>query len=325
MSHMDPTTPYEAESSPAVPARVVSRQPSKITARHPWPSTGGLAHANTRFASFGDGSNEHLEPPRPVQAPLSPIVQPKRVRSVRFADDLPPPSPFDGPWSVQEIESDGSTEESRSRLAHRLSECFENFNGALSLTNGNDTVLHRHGKRARPIMPHIDTSPAAAGNRSRSPSAASSSRASAQHTNASPISNASTAATSFGSSPRSFSSTKRNALNDGHSLNQILPPSEDVPLSPIEEHAGRFFAIPQQDTAITAKPTIVTVEAAAAAKAYLEIHFHSLLLAPSDKDALRKIWPISERLMRSASPLAVFGPPQKATTSVRCVLSSPAR
>jgi hypothetical protein len=284
---MDHTTPYEAESSPAVPARVVSRQPSKITTRHPWPSTGGLAHANTRLASFGDGSNEHLPPPRPVQVPLPPIVQPKRVRSVRFAD-LPPPSPFDGSWSVQEIESDGSTDESRSRLAHRFSECFENLNGALSLTNGNDTVLHRHGKRARPIMPHIDTSPVTVGNLSRSPSTASSSQASAQNNNASPVSNASTAATSFGSSPRSFSSAKRYALNDGHSLNQILPPSEEVPLSPIEEHAGRFFAIPQQDTTITAKPTIVTVEAAAAAKTFLEIHFHHLLLEPLSPRTLRQ-------------------------------------
>lgn len=158
----------------------------------------------------------------------------------------------------------------------------------MSLTNGNDTVLHRHGKRARPVMPHIDTSPVAVGNLSRSPSAASSSQASAQHTNASPVSNASTAATSFGSSPRSFSSAKRYALNDGHSLNQLLPPSEDVSLSPIEEDAGRFFAIPQQDTMITAKPTIVTVEAAAAAKTFLEIHFHNLLLEPLSPRTLRQ-------------------------------------
>lgn len=59
-------------------------------------------------------------------------------------------------------------------------------------------------------------------------------------------------------------------------------------LSPIEEDVGRFFAIPQQDTLITAKPTIITVEAAAAAKTFLEIHFHNLLLEPLSPRTVRQ-------------------------------------
>jgi hypothetical protein len=77
-------------------------------------------------------------------------------------------------------------------------------------------------------------------------------------------------------------------LNDGHSLNQLLPPPEDVSLSPIEEDVGRFFAIPQQDTMVTGKPTIATVEAAVAAKTFLEIHFHNLLLEPMSPRTLRQ-------------------------------------
>jgi hypothetical protein len=197
------------------------------------------------------------------------------------------PSPFDGSYSYQEYGSDDSAGEGRSKLAHRLSECFESFNGRLSLTNGNDTVLHRQTARTRPAVPYIDTTPSTPSNVNRSPSVASSRQDSGQ-TNASPISNASTAATSFGSSPRSFSSTKRYAANDGHSLNQLLPPVDDVQLPPIEEDIGRFLMIPQQETVVAAEPSIMTVETAAAAKTFFEIHFNGLLLEPVSPRALRQ-------------------------------------
>jgi hypothetical protein len=285
---MDSKTAREAETASPEPTESYLPTPKL---RVPWPSTGGLDHANTHLYGFGPGSNEYL-PSRPVTTPAPPSdagsrPQPKRSgRSVRFADVTP--SPFDGSYSYLEFESEDSVGEGRSRLSHRLSECFESFNGVLSLTNGNDTVLHRQDTRMRPAVPHIDTTPNAIGSASRCPSAASSGQTSGQLTSASPISNASTAATSFGSSPRSFSSAKRYAANDGHSLNQLLPPTDDAPLPPIEEDIGRFLVIPQQDSLIAAEPSIATVEAAAAAKTFLEIHFHNLLLEPVSPRVLRQ-------------------------------------
>lgn len=282
---MDSRTACEAETVSHEPT-VSHLAPSKT--RLPWPSTGGLDHAITRLYTFGPGSNEHL-PPRPAKTPPLPpdaSLQPQRKRSVRFADVTP--SPFDGSYGYLEAGSDDSVGEGRSRLAHRLSECFESFNGRLSLTNGTDTVLFRQSTRTRPAMPQIDTTPITIGSNSRCPSAASSRQASGQLNSASPISNASTAATSFGSSPRSFSSAKRHAANDGQSLNQLLPPADDMLLPPIEEDIGRFLVIPQQETLVDAEPSITTVEAAAAAKIFLEIHFHNLLLEPVSPRTLRQ-------------------------------------
>lgn len=280
---MDSRTPREADPPSTEPS--VSYLPASHP-KLPWPSTGGLDHANTRLYTFGTGSNDYL-PPRPKSAsPPETFQQPQRKRSVRFADV--PPSPFDGSSSYQEFESEDSVGEGRSRLAHRLSECFESFNGMMSLANGNDTVLHRQVTRARPAVPHIDTTPITIGSMSRSPSAASSGQTSGQLTSASPVSTASTAATSFGSSPRSFSSVRRYAANDGHSLNQMLPAGDDMLLPPIEEDTGRFLMIPQQETLIAGEPSIATVEAVAAAKTFLEIHFNNLLLEPISPRTLRR-------------------------------------
>lgn len=204
---------------------------------------------------------------------------------MRFADA--PPSPFDGSDNYQEFDSGEDGEDGRSRLAHRLSECFENFNGKLSLANGYDTVLHRQTTRVRPVIPQIDTMAVPVGKMPRSLSAASSGQASAQLTNASPISTASTAATSFGSSPRSFSSTRRHDPDDGQFSNRLLSPGEDA-LPPIEEDSGRHFVIPQQDAVVTAKPSIATVEAAAAAKTYLETHYHNLLNSSCSPRTIRR-------------------------------------
>ncbi|KAM0721037.1 hypothetical protein Q7P37_003322 [Cladosporium fusiforme] len=278
---MDTTATRDSDAPPAV--RSVSH--TGISAFRPrWPSTGGLDHSGTHFYTFGDASDELL-PPRPIVAP-SPLSPPQRKRSVRFADA--DPSPFDGSQSYQDFGSDNSTGDGRSRLAHRFSECFENFNGKLSLTNGNDTVLHRQSPRTRPAMPHIDTTPVMIGKMPRTPSAASSSQLSTQLTNASPISTASTGATSFGSSPRSFSSARRFEADDGQFPTRALPNSDDTLLPPIEEDIGRFLVIPQQDTIITAEPSITTVESAAAAKAFLETYYHNLLYEPCSPRTLRR-------------------------------------
>lgn len=280
-SHMETTSSHHDDTRPT--ARSVSH-PGITSLRPRWPSTGGLGHADTHLYTLGDESEELL-PPRPILAP-SPPVQPQRKRSVRFADASP--SAFDGSQSFQDFGSDHSIGDGRSRLAHRFSECFESFNGKLSLTNGNNTVLHRQSPRTRPAVPHIDTTPVMIGKMSRSPSAASSSQLSAQLTNASPISTASTAATSFGSSPRSFSSARRFEVDDGQFPIRALPNSDDTLLPPIEEDIGRFLVIPQLDTIITAEPSIATVEAAAAAKTYLETHYHKLLHEPGSPRTLRR-------------------------------------
>ena len=59
-------------------------------------------------------------------------------------------------------------------------------------------------------------------------------------------------------------------------------------LPPIEEDTGRFLMIPQQETLIAGEPSIATVEAVAAAKTFLEIHFNNLLLEPVSPRTLRR-------------------------------------
>lgn len=59
-------------------------------------------------------------------------------------------------------------------------------------------------------------------------------------------------------------------------------------LPPIEEDTGRFLIIPQQDTIISAEPSITTVEAAAAAKAFFETHYHNLLHESGSPRSLRR-------------------------------------
>ena len=156
------------------------------------------------------------------------------------------------------------------------------------MTNGTDTVLHRQNVRVRPAVPYIDTALVSTGRPTTPPSAASSRAASAQFTSASPVSTASTAATSFGSSPRSFSSPKRLEADEGQLVARLLSPGDDVLLPPIEEDTSRFLLIPQQDSVITAKPSIATVEAAAAAKTFLETQYNNLLHEPSSPRSMRR-------------------------------------
>lgn len=233
----------------------------------------------------GDSSTELLGP-QPVNLPP---LRPARQRSVRFK--IEEPVQIDGPNS--EYQSDTSDPESddssRSKLSHRLSACFESLNGRLALTTGTDTVVHRTNKRPRPTVPQIDTTPVTlTGRMSRTPSAASSSPMSAQHTNASPISRPSTAATSFGSSPRSISSPKKQLADEVQPLGKVLEAKEDPSLPPIEEDIGRYLVIPQQEAPITSDPTIATAESVASVKSFLETHFNNLILEPISPRSLRR-------------------------------------
>ncbi|OQO11649.1 hypothetical protein B0A48_03376 [Cryoendolithus antarcticus] len=182
-----------------------------------------------------------------------------------------------------------SEDSGRSKLSHRLSECFESLNGKLSLTSGNDTVLYRKKSHARPLVPLIDTKPVTLASRGvRTSSPASTRGDSAQYTGASPAGTTSTAATSFGSSPRSASSAKRHTADDGLFQSIALPIGEETALPPIEEDTGRFLVIPQQEADVEGEPTIATVEAAAAAKSYLEMHFNGLVMEPASPRSLRR-------------------------------------
>nr|OQO17492.1 hypothetical protein B0A51_15083 [Rachicladosporium sp. CCFEE 5018] len=216
-----------------------------------------------------------------------------RKRSVRFAGV----NSSGGGGQLDGASSDGadiscgpdSEDSGRSKLSHRLSECFETLNGKLSLTSGNDTVLYRKKSHARPLVPLIDTKPVALASRGvRTPSPASTRGDSAQYTGASPAGTASTAATSFGSSPRSASSAKRNTADDSMFQSKALPISEETALPPIEEDTGKFLVIPQQEANVESEPTVATVEAAAAAKSYLEMHFNGLVMEPASPRSLRR-------------------------------------
>lgn len=238
-----------------------------------------------RTVFAGDSSTEVLAP-QPVDLPP---LRPARQRSVRFK--LEEPAQVDGPNSEHQVDTSepDSDDSARSKLSHRLSACFESLNGKLSLTNGNETVLHRAGKKTRPTVPHIDTAPVTlTGRSSTTPSAASSSPTSAQHTNASPISRPSTAATSFGSSPRSISSPKKQLADECQPLGRVLETKEDACLPPIEEDIGRYFVIPQQEAPIVSEPSITTSESVASVKSFLETHFNDLLLEPVSPRSLRR-------------------------------------
>jgi protein-serine/threonine kinase len=260
------------------------------------PSPTASARAVRAIHSFHDDSSEVLPAARPV-----------RIRSVRFKDVEPSenePRQLDGAGSGAEY---NPFEESidgpdRHPLSRRLSECFETLNGKLSITNGNDTVLHRKIAHRKPLVPHIDTTPInLTRSVSRTHSMGSSRINSGQFTNASPASTVSTAATSFGSSPRSVSSAKRHTADESLILQSKLSAhSDENVLPPIEEDIGRMLVIPQQESAIDQEPSIATVETVAAAKSYLELHFNNLLLEPASPRSLRR-----RRLEKDLSDLRV--------------------
>lgn len=236
----------------------------------------------------------HVHPDRVCDDDTS-APTPVRKRSVRFvgipSSGQSGQAQLDGPTSEPDTSDTepGSDESGRSKLSHRLSECFETLNGKLSLMNGNDTVLHRKQNGVRPRVPYIDTRPVVlVPGAVRTPSPTSSKTSSTRYTGASPASTASTAATSFGSSPHSASSAKRRTADECMVQSKIQPSGEENALPPIEEDTRSFLVIPQQEAAVENEPTIATVETAAAAKSFLEMHFNALLFEQASPRTLRR-------------------------------------
>lgn len=215
---------------------------------------------------------------------------PKRRRSVRFRGlDQ---SQLDGTNSEgQEPRPKSKSSESRlGRLSQNFSEKMEHMGNALSMINGNDTMIHR--PKSRPKVPFIDTSPnrkpgarsAEDGNASPGTPMSSVPSSPTRRTDASPISVASTAASSL-ISPRSTGSYKRVTPEDCQSKHSK---DDDSMLPPIEEDSGRYLVIPVQEAPINVEPTVDTVEKASAAKVYLETCYNELFNEPSSPRSIRR-------------------------------------
>ena len=201
---------------------------------------------------------------------------PQRKRSVRFLgchnDQL------DGQPEEQSEETPTrpSRESRRSSLSQRLSDGVENVSSKLNGTAGTQTIVHRANHRQKPSVPFINTNDDSilgrtAEDGNASPSVASSYSPSAHNAGWSPISTASTAATSW-TSPRSSAPTSRNrhTPEDCQNPNKSLPSGvEEGALPPIQEDSGRFLMIPVQEAPIEAHPSVATVENVAAAKSLL--------------------------------------------------------
>ena len=186
---------------------------------------------------------------------------PQRKRSVRFEGV----GQYDGPSSEQP----------------------PSYSEEMSLTNGTDTVLHRTRLRPRPSVPLINTNSGfnrGTENGISTPSIPSSSPPSARFDSLSPVSNASTAATSF-TSPSSAGYTRLHRPDESHIQSKTVPYSEDNFLPPIQEDNSRYLMIPTQEARTIGQPSVKTVEAAAATKVYLEQQYNSLLIdGPSPRD-----------------------------------------
>jgi hypothetical protein len=191
-----------------------------------------------------------------------------------------------------------SQESHATKQSHRVSERIEALAAKFSVTSGGlDTVVHRSNSKVRPSVPHIDTNvqPGSSNrgiNSNASPKTASSASTQGRdfNSNWSPISTASTAATSF-TSPGSFSFALRNRTTpeDVHHLGKGAGTGDENILPPIEEDCGRYLLIPVQETLVEGVvPTIATVENAAAAKCALETSYSQLSEPASPRSIRRK-------------------------------------
>lgn len=226
-----------------------------------------------------------------------PAEPPPRRRSVRFKDEVE--GQLDGPQSNDDHipRTRISTDSRRSRLSQSLSDHLENLSGKLNMTFGNDTIVHRRSLRTRPTLPYINTNQDTFAPQSQEdkedvcPSSGSSEPPGGHSTTASPISNASTGATSLTlSSPRSTKSVddRRKGKDCLTKSKSISGNADDSILPPIEEDNGRYLLIPVQEAPIEATPSVATVETTAAAKVFLETHFNALLTEPISPRSLRR-------------------------------------
>lgn len=196
----------------------------------------------------------------------------------------------------------GSRELRGSSLSQKFSEHMESLNAMLNGTNGTQTVVHRTGPRTRPAMPRVDTriSPIPGGvgdDFVNTPSTNSSITPPDRNADWSPISTASTAATSWASSGlRNRHTTPEDCQGLRKSISGGV---DDGLLPPIQEDSGRYLLIPVQEEPVEVEPSIVTVENVAAAKVYFETYFHKTFMDAHS--------PRSMRLKRLEQKMADFG------------------
>ena len=188
-----------------------------------------------------------------------------------------------------------SRDSPRSSLSQRLSDQFESLGAKLNGTTGTQTIVHRASSRQRqtlPLVNVVETSPtryAENGTHPVTPGTNSSSIPPTHNTDWSPISTASTAATSW-TSPRSSGPFMRNhhTPEEGQTLSKSVSGGVDEGfLPPIQEDSGRFIWIPLDEKPIEVMPSVITVENGAAAKVYFETHFHKVLMEPNSPRSLR--------------------------------------
>ncbi|GAB7360482.1 hypothetical protein MBLNU230_g8433t1 [Neophaeotheca triangularis] len=247
--------------------------------------------AGSRPASVrNDSSPQDLKPSAHDPGRTVSEPSPKRRRSVRFRGI--DHSQLDGtPDDGRESQSRSKSSDSRlSRLSQNLSEKFDQVGTALGMVNGNDTLIHR--PKSRPKVPFIDTDAnriadsrsVEDANASPSPTMSSVPSSPTRRTDASPISVASTAASSL-ISPRSTGSYKRVTPEDYQSKHSK---EDDNTLPPIEEDSGYYLFIPVQEAPINIVPTVDTVEKASAAKVYLETSYNELMMEAQSPRSVRR-------------------------------------
>lgn len=222
-----------------------------------------------------------------------PEMVPQRKRSVHFQahnDGLLDEQPEERSENTSEHDSRRSH---RSSLSQRLSDHLESLGAKLNGANGTQTIVHRKGSRQRHTQPYInpiDTmSGKAVGSWNTIPSTNSSFTPTKHNMDWSPVSTASTAATSL-TSPGSSGPWLRNRQSpeECHNLSKSVSAGVDEGfLPPIQEDSGRLLVIPVQEEPVEALPSVVTVENVAAAKVYFETHFHKVLMEPNSPRSIR--------------------------------------
>ncbi|KXT13958.1 hypothetical protein AC579_4194 [Pseudocercospora musae] len=219
---------------------------------------------------------------------------PQRKRSVRFEGF----SQFELDGQMSDNQVTTPEPKRRSRGSHSTSKSLEALAAKLKLDTATSTVVRRSSSKKKPNVPYIHTNfdgmngSAREAEETPAPSFSSSSSPSSRSANPgwSPDSGtASTAATSWTTSPKSSGSrNKRATPEDCQKDSKSGGTGEENILPVIEEDSGRFLLIPVQETLVNIEPSVTTVENAAAAKCALETHFYDLMMEPHSPRSIRR-------------------------------------
>lgn len=178
---------------------------------------------------------------------------------------------------------------SKHRLSQSLSDHAHTMYRKLTHTldsnnNTSPTIVHRPNLRTRPAIPMVDTHTGVTPGHEHEMATIDSSPSSYKPSisSMSPASQASTAPTSILSnlsSPHSKSSEVKPTPDHTMLKSSAVHPccAEDTLLPPIEESLPKFITIPVQETSAPCNISVATVEKAAIAKIYMEIHFNNVI------------------------------------------------